>query len=97
VAPLAGEVEDSVGPSGVSAEKLECLLCGEGDEFDVPPFRFAAHRFHDWQRSAAGPDHQALALPGDVLVERQRRVAVELSVLLGAALLPLPDLAAVDD
>src|SRR6516165_12502563 len=94
---LAGQVEDGVGPSGALAQELECLLRGQSDEFDVPPFRLAADVVHDRQRSAAGPHHQALALPRDLLVERQRRVAVERSVLFGGALVSLPDFTAVDD
>jgi hypothetical protein len=50
-------------------QELECLLRGDGDEFDVPPFRLAADFVHDRQRPTAGPHHQALALPRNVLVE----------------------------
>lgn len=67
-------MEDGVGASGAPAQQLERLLRGQSDELDVAAFRLAADVGHDGQRSFASPHYQALSLPGDVLVERQRRV-----------------------
>src|SRR5437870_2199626 len=60
----------------------------------MPGFTF--HFFHYGQRTGARADHQPAALPGDLFLRGQRRVAESVAVFFGRLLLAFAYLSAVD-
>jgi len=69
-------VQDRVGAAGILLEDFDSLRRGEKQKVDLPPLRLALHFVHDWQGTVrARADHQAVAPPGDILFNRERRVS----------------------
>ncbi len=75
-AALAGDMEDSVGVFGVLVQDLDRLLRWKRVQFHVAAFGLLLDLLHDGEIAlGAGADDQALALPGNLLLDRQRCVA----------------------
>ena len=89
-------MQDGVRSCGRLLEFLNRLLRRQDHEFDFAARSFFLHLFHDRQSSCAGPDHQALALPGYLLLDGNWRVSEGFTELFGRLLLALADFTAID-
>lgn len=70
------------------AKQLTRLGSGEGDQPHAPGLGGFPHFGHDWEPpTCPGPNHQSRRRPGDLLVEREGRVAIPVTVGLGRPLL----------
>src|SRR5262249_4064235 len=94
---LACDVEDRVGPIRILLERLDRFDRRQYDQFDFAASGFALHLVHDRQGSGPRADNQAPARPGYIFHDRERRVPKGGSEPFGWLLIPLADVATIDD
>src|SRR6267143_2754301 len=74
--PLARHVEDRIGVFGVLLQYLDGFDRGKNQQFDVATLRDVLYFFHHRQSSVCtGADHESVAFPRYVLLDRKRRVS----------------------
>src|SRR6266851_9782293 len=94
----ARHVENGVGVVGILGKRLHGLVGRQNQQIDFSAARFTFHLVHHRKRSiSSGADYEASALPGHLLLNRDRSVPELLAEFLGGLLLALANLAAVDD
>src|SRR5262245_3825298 len=95
---LTGDVQDGVRVPWVVLEQLNGLGGGAHDQLHAALLCFRLDLVHDGEVAEhAGPDDQALALPGDLFLRRHRRVAELLPELPRRFLFPPAEFTPVQD
>src|SRR5207302_10822951 len=94
----ARDVKNCIGVFGFSLQQLDRFDRGKNKQFDFVTLGFALYVLHDGQSAVCTTaDDELVALPGYVLVNRERRVAELLSKFLGGFFLAFADFAAIND
>ncbi len=78
----AGYVQDGIGSPRVPVKQLDRTRRGHHLQINVAPACFVLYFWHNRQATGAGTHDEVLALPGDLLLERERRVAKAVAELL---------------
>lgn len=90
-------MQDRVSIIGVPLQFIDCLNRWKHDQFDMPPLRLLFHFFHHRQSAVgASADHQAVAVPGYLLLQRQWSMSKIVAEFFGCLLLAFADPSAVD-
>ena len=94
---LACDMQDRIGLIRIFLERLDRFCCRKYDQFDFAASGFALHLVHNRQGSRPRADNQPPALPGDILLSRERRVPKGSPKPFGRLLIPFADVAPIDD
>ena len=91
-------MKNRIGVVRLLLQSLDGLECRENEQLDLASFCLPPHFFHHRQSCVrASTHHQALALPGNFLLDGERGVSKLVAKFLGWLFLALADLTAVDD
>src|SRR5260221_1623793 len=93
---LTCQMEDRVRPFRALLQGLDSFGRRQYLELDFPAPSLAVHLFHHRQRSGSGADHEPPALPGYLLLYRERCMPKPVSEPFGRFFLALADAATVD-
>lgn len=97
-APSTAQMQNRVGLPGSPVEHRDRLRGRQNNQLDLPAFGlmpyFGRHRQLPMRARA---DDQLAAFPGDLLQQRQGRVAERVAEFLGRLLVAFPHLAAIND
>jgi len=95
---LARDVKNRVRVFGFALQHLDRVDGRQDKQFDFVPLGFALYSLHDGQSTVCTTaDDELVALPGDFLFYRERRVAELFSKFLRRFFLALTDFAAIND
>jgi hypothetical protein len=89
-------MQDRVRPFRALLQGLDSFGRRQYLELDFPAMSLAVHLFHHRQRSGSGADHKTPALPGYLLLYRERCMSKPITEPLGRFFLALADAATVD-
>ena len=93
---LTGQMQDRVCPFRAALQDLDSFGRWQYLELYFPAVSLAVHLFHHGQRSGSGADHKPSALPGYLLLYRERRMPKPVTEPFGRFFLALADAATVD-
>ncbi len=96
VQTLTCNVQDRIGLLWVFLQRLDSFGCRQYGQSDFAAMRFALHLFHDRQVPSARTDHKLPALPGYLLLYRERCMSKFVSEFFGRFFLALADATTVD-
>ena len=95
---LARDVKNRVRVFGFALQHLDCVDGGQDKQFDFVTLGFALYSLHDGQSTVCTTaDDELMALPGDLLFYRKRRVTELFTKFLRRLFLALADFAAIND